>query len=125
MANRNFPSGPVRASDELVMISLRATGAADVQANGYTLNDGAQYVASVARTAEGIARITLRDTYHRFLGASVVPSIARIPAISAQAPQAAGGATVDITFFNDAGAASDPDSAVLYIVLSFAQSSVG
>jgi hypothetical protein len=63
MANRNlFPVGGSN-QPELVLVSFNLVGAADIGANGYTITGSNGFVASAARTAEGIVQITFADSY--------------------------------------------------------------
>jgi hypothetical protein len=99
---------------EAVCIFCRVTAAADVAANGYTVLStiGGDKVASVARSAEGIAVITLRDKYAAFLGLDYDISRDNV-LITKDAETVATTKLITVTFRTTAGADADPDSAVI------------
>jgi len=124
MANRSFQRDQFTNEVNVVRLYAKVTGAADVQADGYTVNSGSGYISTVTRTAEGEFKCNLADSYAAFLGGNVLigkdDSVARFTAEdvdSATAPY------VQFEVFS-AGSAADPDSAVMYIELILRNSSV-
>ena len=68
MAGR-IAGGKVLASvNETHNLYFRFTGAADVAADGFTINEGGEYISAVARLAEGTITVTFRDTWNAVLG---------------------------------------------------------
>jgi len=120
MASRQL-SDRVRAGvNELVFVELKVTGAADVNANGYTVDRGGGYVATVARGGEGVMNVTLRDPWPALLMCAVTISKAdTVPSLSAESVAAS--KTFSVTF-TTAGSAADPDSAVIRLLLAFSNS---
>lgn len=97
--------------DELT-IHFKFTAAADVAANGYTVNKGAGFISSVTRSAEGVIVITLKDKYPSLLGATLHCSKDdTYLVLDSEAVLASG--TVTWTA-RTGGADVDPDSAVFY-----------
>lgn len=56
------------------ILYVKFTGAADVEANGYTVNDGTEVVSAVTRTAEGKLKIAFRKAYPALLAIDIIHS---------------------------------------------------
>jgi hypothetical protein len=110
MADKLF--WPLRYANErdVVLLLVKFTGAADVAASGYTINYG-NGVATIARTAEGVITITLRDQYAIFLGLDYDISLDDYT-ITVDSEDVDGAKTIVLTCRTGA-ADTDPDSAVI------------
>lgn len=99
---------------DLVIAHVEITAAADVAANGYTVGEGSSFVASAARTAEGVMLVTLKDTSPKILNALCTctkkDTVCTPTAVSGTA------GTVEITF-DTAGSDADPDSATIHLTI--------
>lgn len=99
------------------VVCATITGAADVNANGYTVTDG-QWLKAVTKVSEGIMRVQLDRTMTGYLyGFSQCNLATTICAgCTAQSLTASGGSTFDFTFYVS-GSVTDPDSSVIGIQL--------
>ena len=99
------------------LICARITGAADVNANGYTINDG-QWLYSAVKPSEGVLRLKFDRNFtgyvYGFNQCSLLTHVCH--GCTAQSLTAAGGSTFDFTF-SASGSVSDPDSGVIGIWL--------
>lgn len=68
--NRSYHKVPRK-----VDIYLKITGAADVEANGFTVNYGTDLVSSVVRQAEGVIDITFKFPINNLLVAGIIHSL--------------------------------------------------
>ena len=124
MASRNFHRPSLTTEPGVVTVFCRFTGAADVQANGYTLNDGSAFVTSITRQAEGEFRVLLSNNYSALLGAYCIANVAdTIFHIESEDVDSATTPYVDIIAVT-AGSATDPDSDTVYVTLFLKNSSV-
>jgi hypothetical protein len=112
----------------LIEMHIRLTGAADVEASGYTITKGSGYLTSATRTGEGVIQLAFKDRFKQIVGCHVLSSLQDIvPYLSAVSLDDAT-PTIDITcelFSDSAGAAVDPDSGILDITLEFCPSGLG
>lgn len=97
---------------------FKATGAADVDASGYTLNWG-EGVTSVTKNAEGEVLVTLARTYPsgslryaNLVLSDTAIGVASFTVVKSVDEDASGGAQIVFTVNN--GSDVDPDSTVLY-----------
>jgi hypothetical protein len=118
MAERLWKNGGRIYANEAfpVVLFAKITAAADVDANGYTVSNGGEVVTSVAKTAEGKARVTLSDSYFELLG--VCGMVSRTDCDMLYDSEDVNGATpyVDV-IFQDAGTDTDPDSATIFLII--------
>lgn len=122
MANRTFHNRQYTTQADVVTVYLKITGAADVAADGYTINSGTAHVASVARSDEGQITVTMTDTYNGFLGIQNLGC--SIADTDLQFVSETVASTKTIIFKTITGAsAADPDAGVLYLGLVLRNSS--
>lgn len=137
MANRNFPSNKiynfhVMRSDVDMQIAIGASGAPAAP----TLQTAAG-VKSISRISAGVYSIQLQDNYFKILGIqasfkssavgtpSGVQTVELVSFANSSNPNNNNGATVEIQCFSDAGAAIDPASgSVLMLLIRLNNSSV-
>lgn len=109
---------------ELVDLHIKLTGAADVDASGYTINHGDSLVSAVAKTAEGKAKITLKQAFYEVVSFSGACSLAgsfihlENDTVNNSDPH------IDIIFQNDAGTDADPDAGVIYLRVGLRRANV-
>lgn len=97
------------------LVCAKITATAAVHTNGYTVTDGGEEVASVARAAEGVLTITLRHKWVALLGVDVSCSINDFT-FSLTSSDVSAAKTITVTArlqSSGASASTDPDSAVL------------
>lgn len=111
----NYHHGGSLASNHPTAINIygRVTGAADVNADGYTIQSG-RWIKSVTKASEGVMRVTLDRNVTGYVTAWATSSVATmVPCgCTAQSLTAAGGSTFDFTF-KVSNSAADPDAAVI------------
>lgn len=127
MAENFFPNGGrVFCSEhEPVMIPFKITAAADVAANGYAVSDGGEFVSEVTRTAEGKAKIALRQAFPGFLGLDLTTTrTATTMVLENDTSSDASDPHLDVEFQTVAASPADvdPDSAVMYFRAWFLRS---
>jgi hypothetical protein len=99
-----------------VVHTVKITAAADVNANGYTVTDDpANVVASVAKSAEGIAVVTLNQAWVGLSNAIATLSIDD-HTVTLDAEDVDGAKTLTMTF-RTGGSDADPDGAVIRLTL--------
>ncbi len=102
-------------------VSFKVTAAADVAANGYTVNDsGGGLISACTRTAEGDMKIALAEPLAGFRGLSMIASRAdsKLTMDNITSIGTASDPHIDVTF-TEGGADTDPDSSVMYFTLRF------
>lgn len=101
-------------------VFAKITAAADVQANGYTIDLGKDFLASVTRSAEGIMVVTTKMPWKQLIGCEIMPdtlSLARPRYTS----NSSSGQTVTFTWEQEANKTTDtdPDGTVFWLRLDF------
>lgn len=112
--NRTYHKNPRRTVVDLVF-----TGAADVDANGYTINIGNDVVSSVAKSGEGVIVITTKFPWNELTGVSAFTND-KTKELEYSADNATA-ATVTLKSVNqsDHDTAVDPDSVKIFTTLTF------
>lgn len=110
MADKFFYPLQYASEREVCLILLEFVGAADVAANGYSITHG-NGVASVARAAEGVITVTLRDQYGNLMGVDYDISKDGTT-ITTDAEDVDGAKTITLTC-RTGGADTDPDSTTI------------
>lgn len=130
MANRNFFGQMECTEPNVVHMYIKLTAAADIEtAHGsdpttaYPITRGSKYVESVTRTGEGVCDIVLKDKFTDLLSIGVTTST-DVEAFPQLETDFATNNTFALQFESDAGAAVDPDSAVIYIKLELLNTGV-
>ncbi len=119
----NFPNGGRIFSNrpEPCSVDFKVTAAADVAADGYTVNDsGGGLVIACTRTAEGDMKIALADTLAGFRGLRMISTRANSALTMDNITDiaTASGPHIDVTFIATA-TDTDPDAAVMHFILDF------
>lgn len=102
-----------------VTVFLKLTAAADVQANGYTINYGNDLVASAVRQAEGVLDVTTKFPWKEMVGVSVCSSTNLCHATWTSATASTGVVRFSFDAFADGTTNKDPDSDVIFIRMDF------
>lgn len=134
MANRSFFRNQYSNQVDVVSIYISLTAAADIEAaasaDQYAIDLGAGYLLATGgatRSAEGVLRLKLRDSYNKLLawsvGSDVEDCVVKKDASDVDG-SAGSGNVVDFEFFT-AGSAADPDGAEILIRLDLRNSTVG
>lgn len=110
-----------------VEVDLKITGAADVNADGYTINVGSDLVGTVAKNGEGVIDITTNFGWSQLTSISVFNKVKTFKLNYTS--DTAASSLVKITSVNDAGGtahgnAADPDADVIFVRMTFNTSSV-
>ncbi len=112
-----------------IEVFLKVTAAADVDASGYTINYGSDLVSTVVKNTEGVMDITPSFPITDLVGLSVVGT--QTTAVTGNFTSVTTGASplVKITFNDNSdattnGAATDPDSNVIFVTMVFNTSGV-
>jgi hypothetical protein len=114
LAARN--GGKILSTDyEPWVLFAKITGAADVEANGYTITDGGEVIASAVRAAEGQITITLGQKWAALLGVDFDCSIDdQIFVVTANTVSTTKTISITTRLHGDSGCADiDPDAAVI------------
>lgn len=99
----------------LNVLCAKVTFAADAEASGCTVNDGTKFLTSVTRTGEGLWTLTLARKYKKFVGLQMITTKTDSGMhLVSEAVASAGTIAVRFNALTT-GAATDPDSAVLYL----------
>lgn len=116
--NRSYHKVPRK-----VDVFLKITGAADVNANGYTINYGSDLVSTVAKNGEGVIDITTKFGWSELVGCQVTCSDAAF--VIEYTSDTASSSLVKLTSESlaDGTTNADPDSAVIFVHLTFNTSS--
>jgi hypothetical protein len=116
----NYPNGGRVYCNraEPVNVDFCLTGAADVNANGYTVTDSGGIVSAAAKTAEGDLKITLREPLRGFRCLRMISTRAdsKLTLDSVADINTPSDPHIHVTF-TEAGSDADPDGATMYFVL--------
>lgn len=118
MSDRQFPNSGRMYCNEYFPVAIfgKITAAADVAANGYTVTEGGEFITSVTRTAEGVARILLSDTYNQLLSVQAILSLDDYTVHYTAEDVDGSTPYIDLTFRTGA-ADTDPDSAIIFLAI--------
>jgi len=131
MGKGTYPNGGLIAANvgDPAIIYVTITAAADVQASGYAVTKGGDYVSAVTRPAEGDMKIALRQGFPQFLGFSFLGSTraGSFPYLDTAASIGDGtDPHIDLTWQEgDPLADKDPDSAVIQLALHVKRTKTG
>lgn len=107
-------------------VVAKITAASDVEASGYTVTEGKDYVSAVTRTAEGKAKIALRQSFPRFDGFDLTTDeLASTCTLENDSSSSGSDPHLDVRFqsIGTTPADTDPDSAVMIFRLHFGMTS--
>lgn len=104
----------------VMLAFVKVTAAADVNANGYTVNEGSNVVSGVTKTAEGKAKLALTDPSVKFLGIWLTTTLTGSFMILENDSSTSGSDPhLDVIFEIADGTDTDPDAAVMYFLIAF------
>lgn len=115
LMNRQYHKVP-----RLVTVFAKVTGAANVGADGYTINIGTNLLASVARSAEGTMVVTTKFPWSQLVGCQIMPDRLDLARPRYSSDSASAG-TVTIQWEQEANKTTDtdPDGTVFFMRLDF------
>jgi hypothetical protein len=108
-------------------VCLKFTGAADVDADGYTINYGNDVVASVVKNGEGVIDITLKGPVNAIPFVSVGGKSLKTYDVVVTSVTVGATPVVKLTVnvMSDHSTATDPDNGVFYVFMVCNLSNVG